>query len=447
MKTVDFKNGLVAVAIVLIMVSCGGGNGNKKQNVAGSSEQVTAEQINIVEDNISSEISFSQEIKDMYPKFGRLLDFDEKDAVEFQKIMDALEKVEWDFDKLTSKQKEYVEKHNISEVTESYWETIGGGCSWYCGGGPDSISASSYLKSNSEAINYLPENIHDFSFKTAWVAGIKGGIGEYIAYHFAPTAPRITKVIIANGYVKSEKAYRENSRVKKLKMYIDDKPFAILNLEDSRREQFFEFDPIGNGNRTTVKELEKLRELPKWTMKFEILEVYKGDKYDDVAISEIYFDGIDVHCFGAGTKILMSDNSLKNIELIREGEIVKSYDFENKKLIDSKVTKLTSVTHSNLLKLKFADNEIVATADHPFWIEKGVWAATNAEKANKDYFQKTKVEKLQIGDKVFMPEKNIFSEIIDMENIDIRQITYTIELSESDNFIANGMLVKTEIAK
>jgi hypothetical protein len=25
------------------------------------------------------------------------------------------------------------------------------------------------------------------------------------------------------------------------------------------------------------------------------LEVYKGDKYDDTAITEIYFDGIDVH--------------------------------------------------------------------------------------------------------------------------------------------------------
>jgi len=30
-------------------------------------------------------------------------------------------------------------------------------------------------------------------------------------------------------------------------------------------------------------------------MKFEILEVYTGEKYADTAISEIYFDGIDVH--------------------------------------------------------------------------------------------------------------------------------------------------------
>jgi len=30
-------------------------------------------------------------------------------------------------------------------------------------------------------------------------------------------------------------------------------------------------------------------------LKFEILEVYKGSKYNDTAITEIYFDGIDVH--------------------------------------------------------------------------------------------------------------------------------------------------------
>jgi hypothetical protein len=389
-----------------------------------------------------------KDVKERYPKFGRLLDFSEKDATEFQKIMDILEKVEWDFDKLTDKQKEYIEIHNIGEVTESYWEAIGGGCSWYCGGGTDSISASSYLKSTNSTIDYLPENAHDLSFKTAWVEGINGyGSGEYITYHFRQTAPRITHIIIANGYVKSEKTYLENSRVKKLKVYIEDRPFAILNLEDIRREQIFEFEPIGKERPAPNANWNELEKLPKWTMKFEILEVYPGEKYDDVAISEIYFDGIDVHCFGTGTKILMSDNSLKNIELIQESDMVKSYDFENKKLINSKVMKLIFATHSSLLRIKFADNEIITTSDHPFWIDKNIWAAVNAEKANKNYFQKTKIEGLKVDDRIFIPEKNTFSKIIDIENLNERQITYTIELSESDNFIANGMLVKTEIEK
>ena len=398
-----------------------------------------------------SGILFAQEVKEMHPKLGRLLDFDPKIGEQWEKADKILESIQWDYSKLTAENKKFFKQINYNyenEVEQGYYDAIGGGCSWYCGGGPDSISASSYLKSKDTTINYLPENAHDLSFKTAWVEGVKGyGIGEYIVYHFRQTAPRITKIIIANGYVKSSKTWLENSRVKKLKLYIDNKPFAILNLEDSRREQIFEFEPIGRKRPIANDKWKELDELPKWTLKFEILEVYPGEKYDETAISEIYFDGIDVHCFGKGTKIFMADNSLKYIELIQEGDLVKSYDFENKKLIDSKVTKLISVTHSNLLKLKFADNEIITTADHPFWTEKDVWAATDVEKANKNYFQKTKVEKLQIGDKVFIPEKNTFLEIIDIENIGTRQITYTIELSESDNFIANGMLVKTEIAR
>ncbi|MDR0330449.1 MAG: hypothetical protein LBH93_01905 [Chitinispirillales bacterium] len=390
-------------------------------------------------------------IKEMYPKLGR--EFNEKDEAEYNKIMEVLSEAEWDYDKLTAKQRKLAGKLGVNETTEGYWYVVGGGCSWYCGGGPDSISASSYLKSNNAEITYLPENIHDFSCESAWVEGVAGqGIGEYVTYYFKPTAPRITSVIVVTGYVKSEKAFRENSRVKKLKMYIDDKPTAILNLEDCRREQFFEFAPIGkrpdwDGVMTSEranKIFDELAKLPRWTLKFEILDVYPGDKYEDAAISEIYFDGIDVHCFAAGTQIFMKDNSLKNIELIREGDLVKSYDFKNKKLIDSKVTKLVSAPHSNLLKLKFADNEIVATTDHPFWIERNVWAAADAKKANKDYIHKTKIEKLQIGDRVFMPEKNSFMKILGIEKIDMQQTTYTIELSESDNFIANGMLVKTE---
>jgi hypothetical protein len=268
------------------------------------------------------------------------------------------------------------------------------------------------------------------------------GIGEYLVYYFKPMSPRVTTVIIANGYVKSKKTYRENSRVKKLKMYMDDKPFAILNLEDSLYEQLFEFEPFWEF-KEDVK-LEELEKLGKLEMKFEILEVYNGDKYDETAISEIYFSGVDVHCFGKGTKILMADNSLKNIESIRENDVVRSYDFENKKLTSSKVSGLIAAAHSDLVKLKFVDNEIITTSDHPFWIERNVWAAVNAEKSNENYLHKTAVEKLKVGDSVFMPGENACSKIIGMTDVAGQRITYTLELSENDNFIANGLSVKTE---
>jgi hypothetical protein len=386
---------------------------------------------------------------EMYPQFTGSLAFDPKVDELWKRADSIMESIKNNLELLTAEDKLFFEQVNYdyeNEMRSEYYSVVGEGCSWYCGGGPDSVSASSYLKSNIATIDYLPRNAHDFSFKTAWVEGVPGyGTGEYLVYYFKPTAPRITTINIANGYVKSKKAYRENSRVKKLKMYIDDKPFAILNLKDTLLEQSFNFEPIGRFN-PDVK-LEALEKLPGWTMKFEILEVYKGDKYDETAISEINFSGIDVHCFGNGTKILMADNSLKNIESIQKNDVVKSYDFENKKLTDSKVSELISAAHSNLLKLKFIDNEITTTSDHPFWTERNVWAAVNAEKSNGNYLQKTTVECLNIGDRVFVPGKNIFSEIIDMENIAGRQITYTIELSENDNFIANGLSVKTETLK
>jgi hypothetical protein len=386
----------------------------------------------------------AQNIREMTPRFGRTLELSPELAEEWGKaaeiMMQAEDMPEPQKAKLMTANKSFFDRIGFDDENFSaadYYGLYGAlteGGSWYAGGGtPDAVTASSHLKSNHQTINYAPENAHDFSLETAWIEGVKGyGTGEYIVYHFSweHSGAEITEIKIANGYVKTQKAYLENSRVKKLKLYINDQPAAILHLEDRRAVQIFDFEPMQ----------------PK-TLKFEILEVYKGDKYDDTAISEIFFDGTGVFCFGAGTKILMADNSLKNIELIQEGDFVKSYDFENKQLTDSKVSKLISAVHSDLLKLKFADNEIVVTSDHPFWVERNVWAAIDAEKANNNYVQKTKVESLKVGDKIFVPEKNTFSEIIAIETVAGQQMTYTIELSENENFIANRMLVKTEIKK
>lgn len=176
---------------------------------------------------------------------------------------------------------------------DNYWDIIGmEQCSFYCACGLGELSASSELKPQ-HGISYRAANAHDLSYRTAWVEGVPGyGIGEYLTYRFPPENPRITKVIVINGYIKSDKAWRENSRVKKLKMYVNGEPYAMLNLRDSKQEQIFEVDPIGHGDR---KDIKKLKEMSDSVLKFEIADVYPGEKYDDTAISQIYFDGIDHH--------------------------------------------------------------------------------------------------------------------------------------------------------
>ena len=106
----------------------------------------------------------------------------------------------------------------------------------------------------------------------------------FLEFYFKNNSPRITEIIISNGYMKSETAWKNNNRLKKLRLKVNGKSFGILNLEDSKTDQIFELGTFGRNK--NGKDL---------ILKFEILEVYKGDKYNDTAITEIYFSGIDVH--------------------------------------------------------------------------------------------------------------------------------------------------------
>ncbi len=159
--------------------------------------------------------------------------------------------------------------------------TQGVGCSWYCGDGPYKISSSSILK---DSPNYSEQNIHDFDLLTAWVPKSKNGIGESISFHFKPKSPRINAIVIYNGYLKTKQLYKDNARAKKIKLIIDNKTIAVLELEDTTASQRFEIDPI----LSTIEGKDLV-------MTLEIMESYEGEKYTDLVISEINFDGIDVH--------------------------------------------------------------------------------------------------------------------------------------------------------
>ncbi|PXX98776.1 hypothetical protein DF185_15470 [Marinifilum breve] len=339
-----------------------------------------------------------------------------------------------EYDDLSQEDKDALSK--VDETLESYWDIIGGGCSWYCGGGPKEVAASSYLKSQG-AINYEAQNAHDLNYKNAWVEGVSGyGIGEFLLYTFAGASARITEIKLVNGYVKSKSAWENNSRVKKLKVYIDEKPFVILNLKDIRGVQSFEFKPIGKGWDVGMDE-------PDWTMKFEILEVYKGLKYDDVAISEIYFDGIDVHCFAKGTSILMADKSSKNIENLKNRDLVAYMDLENNQIKSARIEKLEKVNHRGLVRYKFESGiEITATQDHPFRIKKKGWASLKP-KQSAQYKGFESINQVNVGD-LFLT-KNGTDQLISIDFIEGVQETYTIsKLSSGDNFIANGFVVGVE---
>jgi hypothetical protein len=150
--------------------------------------------------------SFCQDLKTLVPIEGETFDFGIEVQNDWKKrgqLLEDLANEKKSWDNLTEEENELFEKYN--ETYESMWDVEGGGCSWYCGAGEYSVTTSSELLSNGK-LDYTEKNLTDFSYQTAWIEGKKGyGIGEAINFSFAPTHPRVTTIIFANGYVKSEK--------------------------------------------------------------------------------------------------------------------------------------------------------------------------------------------------------------------------------------------------
>lgn len=146
--------------------------------------------------------------------------------------------------------------------------------------------ASSELseKTKNGTVNYSAENLATFAFSATnhyeslswnfnhvpWVEGEKGyGIGTKISLH---SEESFGQVLILNGYVdiKRPDLYRKNSRVKKFKVCdLDNSEEYIFELEDCVCFQIF-----------TLNYQTK-------NLSLEILDVYKGDKYDDTCVSAI----------------------------------------------------------------------------------------------------------------------------------------------------------------
>jgi hypothetical protein len=238
------------------------------------------------------------QIKNLYPTSTGKLEFSEAGELAFNTLtpngsFDNLGVITSpEIDTLANGETDTIYNETIVQNYERYFDVLMPGCSWYCGGKVDTVKSSSSLQQQGK-FTYHAKNAADFSYETAWVEGAKGaGIGEYIEYQFSPESARVEEVKIANGYVKSEKAWKENARVKKLKLYHNGKPYAILNLKDERSEQVFRVGPFGFQYYLIDDDKKPTK---RWTLRFEILEVYPGTRYSDTAISEIHFMAYDEH--------------------------------------------------------------------------------------------------------------------------------------------------------
>jgi hypothetical protein len=74
-------------------------------------------------------------------------------------------------------------------------------------------------------------------------------------------------------------------------------------------------------------------------------------------------------CFLAGTKVTMADNSFKNIEEIKIGDLVKSYDTDAQKIITTKVVKTFHHTADEMMQYYLIINDnLKVTPNHLMYV-------------------------------------------------------------------------------
>jgi hypothetical protein len=161
-----------------------------------------------------------------------------------------------------------------------YYDVSIEGCSWYCGGGIDTVLSSKPQKSTKYS-DFNANNLFDFNHSTAWVSA---STNSWIEISF-PAGPKVTRIGIGNGYMIDNEMYVQYSRAKKIAVFYQNTLLGYLNLADIRSIQYFDIGKIG---------LNKSDKSGSWTLRLEILESYSGAKKQNIAITEISFDGVDV---------------------------------------------------------------------------------------------------------------------------------------------------------
>ena len=166
---------------------------------------------------------------------------------------------------------------------------------------------------------------------------------------------------------------------------------------------------------------------------------------NDTSFDSVSITGINGCCFPSGTKITLADGSYKNIEDVRVGDNVLSYDVNEKRYSNWRVKMLGSPVHS---VININNGLIQATIDHPMYIKKsnglngwGAYAPICAENAIN---YNGKILNLQIGDKLYSSN----NEWITIENIKFIPEpvqTYNIlSFSGKKTYFANDILVYEE---
>ena len=169
------------------------------------------------------------------------------------------------------------------------------------------------------------------------------------------------------------------------------------------------------------------------------LDVFKFKRGD---CSDGGDDPIPAGCFIAGTKITMSDGTLKNIEDVKVGDNIKTFNIDTKKIEEGEVLEFINPIKNNFIEIEFENGiKNTNTLDHPYYVKDKGWSSYDPKLTNINY--KAKTQTLEVGDIVIMYKnsKVKFTKIKEITEIKQKQKVFNLKkVSKNHNYFANGIL-------
>jgi hypothetical protein len=293
-----------------------------------------------------------------------------------------------------------------------------------CGQGCSPLRASSTLPGQG-AKTYSVNHINDHNPMTAWVEGKSDyGIGEYFEIN------AVDLNTIYNGYQSSPTNWLNNSRVKKFKVFKNNQPICYLVLTDEMGNQRFDL-PVNKDY-----DWDHLS-----TFRFEIMEVYPGNKWPDVAISEM---DLALCCFSTNTTIFSNNGQISYDELGTHAQIT-TIDLKTNETQEAEIVKLNSQIHTKLYQVSTGTKSIDITVNHPIYVKDlgfvSIARLQTIFKTNDFRDLINHVEVLTYNSETKATEYETITAITEKEG---RFETFTIsEVSSVGAYIANGFITTT----
>jgi hypothetical protein len=177
-------------------------------------------------------------------------------------------------------------------------------------------------------------------------------------------------------------------------------------------------------------------------LSFVELDVEDTDTY--IINGATAFNSLVTHnapCFVEGTPILMEDGTYVNIEDVKVGDRVLSFDFKTNESKSSNVLNIFSKKVDKVVKYTFeSGKQLVATLDHPIFVINKGWSSYSDELSNTLYSLEAPVKKIEIGDVI-----KLYNETQVLTNTEILEGEYTVynlsEVETNHNYYANDVLV------